>query len=106
MTYYIFGLHGMLALATNGNSPLIVADEILVGNGGFCGFTHLGRGYILHNTEYMLNGYWENPIAGNGLDVAEIETGYGWEPLNPTTEFLIDNPCYLVPDKSCVLVGW
>lgn len=65
----------MLALATNSNSPLLVAYKILVGNSGFCGFTHSERGYILNNTVYPLTVCLENPIARKRLFVNEIETG-------------------------------
>ena len=50
MTDYLIRLDTILALATYGNSPLLVANEILVGNGGFWGFTHTERGYMFHTT--------------------------------------------------------
>jgi hypothetical protein len=43
MTDYLPGLHGILAMATNSNPELVIADEILVGNAGLA---HNGWGYI------------------------------------------------------------
>lgn len=77
----------MFILATNGNSLLLIANEILVGNSGFRGFAHAKRGYISYVAECILNGRGGNPIARNGLDVNKIKIGNRLEPLKSTAEF-------------------
>lgn len=75
ITDYLIGLDTILALATYSNSPLLVANKILVGNGRFWGFTYTERGYIFLNTDCPLNVYWGNPIPGRCSGVDEIKTG-------------------------------
>jgi hypothetical protein len=68
-------LHAMLVLATNGNPPMLIANEILVGNSGFCGFTHTERKRIYRYANCPLKVYWENSITGNCSYIDKNETG-------------------------------
>jgi hypothetical protein len=87
MVDYLSGLHATLALATNSDSPLLVAYEILVGNGGFSGPTHAECGYILDNVKGPLNGYWETIPLGTAWLLTKLKLGIHRNPKMPGGDF-------------------